>query len=217
MIHIEKEQSIPDNDSLRVYSETGDYNDSDFIEFYDINEPGIVAGAFHAQYIKYGNLVYQYNDPKELGEAILMIDPESTHTNASFVRMQNELLSKLNGGELEPESLQRAVDSEQEIMEEKISETENLKADNTEEILNNTEEEVKEEVIEEVTSDPVVENIEVGSEVTPEEPNIVNPVIESVTEENLVPAENTPMSLSEEILSYTKNGMSKKLKLRNRV
>lgn len=122
MIHIEKDQEILDEKNFRIFTTTGDYEDSALIEFYDIEKPEIIAGSFQAQYIKYGNLVYKFSDPKELGEEILKIDPESTHTAASYVRMTNELLQKMNQGSLEPESLDEVITSEQEIMKEKKEE-----------------------------------------------------------------------------------------------
>lgn len=107
MIHIEQGQPLFEHKNLRVKSATGDYADSDLIKFYDIKDTSNVYGSYQAQYVKYGGLVYKFNDPKELGEAILKIDPESTHDAAVFVRMSNQLLEQMNGGTMEnvlPES-----------------------------------------------------------------------------------------------------------------
>lgn len=122
MIHIKKDDVVADNGNLRVATKTGDYEDTALIEFYDINEPDTVAGAFQAQCVKYGNLVYRFNDPRELGAEILKIDPDSTHSAASFVRLNAELLRQLNNGSLEPSSLDEAVAVEKGIVEEKIEE-----------------------------------------------------------------------------------------------
>ncbi len=112
MIHIEKDQLVTENSHLKVATATGDYDDNALIEVYDISNPGIITGSFHAQYIAYGGLVYRYNSAKELGEEILKIDPESTHTAASYVRMSNELLAKMDGGTLEVDSLDEVISTE---------------------------------------------------------------------------------------------------------
>lgn len=120
MIHIIKGQKIPENDNLIVVSETGDYGDSSFIDYCTTADPDVVAGAFQAQFVRYGGIVYRFNDPKELGAALLKSDPESTHTAASFVRMNNDLLMQMNDGSLEPQSLQDALSEEKAATEEKM-------------------------------------------------------------------------------------------------
>ena len=118
MIHIEKGQSVAENTNLRVLTATGDYEDSALIECYDLKNPDVAAGSFQAQYVRYGNLVYQFNGPKDLGEAILKVDPESTHTAASFVRMTNALLAQMTAGTLEAQSLDQVVATEQAAIDE---------------------------------------------------------------------------------------------------
>jgi hypothetical protein len=113
MIHIEKDQLVSENQTLKVATATGDYDDNALIEVYDISNPDVISGSFHAQYIAYGGLVYRYNSAKELGEEILKIDPQSTHTSASYVRMSNELLAKMDGGTLEVDSLDEVISTEQ--------------------------------------------------------------------------------------------------------
>ncbi len=121
MIHIEKGEFVVGNPSLKVVTKTGDYEDTALIEFKDVSsEEELVAGAYQAQFIKYGNLVYQFNDPKDLGVEILKIDPESTHAAASFVRLNAELLRQLNNGSLEPSSLDQAVAEEKINTEEPV-------------------------------------------------------------------------------------------------
>lgn len=155
MIHIEKGESIKDNENLRIKTPSGDYDDADLIEFYDIDDKKNVSGAFQAQYVKYGGLVYMFNSPKELGEAILKIDPESTHTAASYVRISNELLAKMNGGTLEVNSLQDVVNAEQASIDdqaqatEKIEETPAAETSADEEEVEETSEETPEETVEE--------------------------------------------------------------------
>ncbi|GEM_PF-2568222 len=120
MIHIQKDQYVAENENLRVATATGDYEDVALIEFYDIANPDVIAGRFQAQYIRYGGMVYRFNDPKELGAEILLIDPTSTHAAASYVRMSNELLGQMNGGTLESVSLDEVRSVEQAKMEDAI-------------------------------------------------------------------------------------------------
>ncbi|HRH23935.1 MAG TPA: hypothetical protein PK295_04905 [Candidatus Magasanikbacteria bacterium] len=120
MIHIEQGQKVAESEIWIVATTTGDYADSALIEFYDSNNPGVILGAFEAQYIKYGGMVYRCNNAKELGESILKIDPDSTHTAASYVRMSNELLAQMEGGSLEPSSLDEVQATEQAKMEDAI-------------------------------------------------------------------------------------------------
>ena len=122
MIAITKDQEVAENPNLRVMTPAGDYEDTALIEFYDNAVPGTVVGAYQAQFVRYGSLVYRFNDPIELGKEILKLDPESTHTAASYVRMTTELLSKMTNGTLEPKSLDEALTGEQTAMEDKRSE-----------------------------------------------------------------------------------------------
>lgn len=121
MIHIEQNQKISDSENLFVATATGDYEDNALIEFYEEAKPGIVLGSFQAQYVKYGNIVYKFSGHKELGEEILKIDPDSTHTSASFVRMSNQLLSQMNEGSLESTSLDNVIATEQNNVENQIN------------------------------------------------------------------------------------------------
>ena len=111
MIHIEKDQSIYENNNLRVLSNTGDYDDNQLIEVYDVEKPETVS-SFAAQFIKYGSIVYKFSTPPELGEEILKNDPESTHSAASYVRMQKELLRQITEDSLESDSLSKVLDNE---------------------------------------------------------------------------------------------------------
>lgn len=112
MIYIEHGARIPNNQNLTIASPTGDYEDTALIEFHDEGNRDIVTGSFQAQYIRYGNIVYMFNDPKELGEAILKIDPDSTHATAVFVRSTKELFDQMNSSTTEPSLAEAAtVDS----------------------------------------------------------------------------------------------------------
>lgn len=112
MIYIEQGQKIADHEHLKVKSPSGEYDDYALIEFSNVKDGGRIVGSFQAQYVKYGGLVYRFNEVKELGEAILAIDPESTHGAASFVRMSNELLAQMNGKGLQEDSLEKIMEKE---------------------------------------------------------------------------------------------------------
>lgn len=133
MIHIIRDQELMGNPNLKIASPTGNYEDTALIDFYNIYNPEITAGAFQAQFVKYGGMVYQFNEPKELGEAILIIDPESTHSAADFARMNIELSKQMKEGTLESKSLEK--------MKEKINEEKKEEEEIEEEI----EQEIKEE------------------------------------------------------------------------
>ncbi len=105
MIYIEQDSLIAEQNNLRVASPSGEYEDTALVAFYDVARPHIELGSYQAQYVKYGSMIYKFNDPKELGEEILKVDPESKHEAAVFVRMSNELLAQMNGGTITDTSL----------------------------------------------------------------------------------------------------------------
>jgi len=175
MIYIEQGQVIPENEKLMVSSPSGNYGDSALIEFYNVDNRDIIVGTYQAQFIRYGSMVYKFNDVKELGEEILKIDPESTHTAASYIRMVNELNGKMDEGSLESESLDQIISNEKEKMEEKredfnketVTENEVAQEDVTEDEI------IEDEVIEaEMAQDGIVEEevLEEPEEITPELP-----------------------------------------------
>lgn len=197
MIHIEKDKEVAENINLRVASETGDYDDTALIQVYDISTPDIPAGAFQAQYIKYGSLVYNFNGHMELGAAILKIDPQSTHSSASYVRMSRELFSQMNGGSLESTSLEEVIDVEKKSIEEQINKTPEEpevipEEPKLEEPVVPAPEEVLPEVPVEtptetsVTPEVVVPPAEVSGEVL-EETIVAPPVVEEAVPESVVP------------------------------
>ncbi len=122
MIHITKGQSVPEHPELRVYSDTGDYEDTDLINCYKIGKPNSAFCGFEASYIGYGGMVYRYADVEKLGEALLAIDPNCKHKAALFFK--NELIrkGKIEKGEY---SLENTKTDKEEIVEpESESETE---------------------------------------------------------------------------------------------
>jgi hypothetical protein len=123
MIHITKGQPVLEKSGMKVFSATGDYGDNELIECCTEADPALAVCSYQAQFIAYGGMVYRYNTPQELGEEILKVDPGSTHTAASFVRVTRELLSQMNDGSLEPSSLDQAVSDEQAKTEDQMKDT----------------------------------------------------------------------------------------------
>jgi hypothetical protein len=198
MIHIEKDQKILENENLRVYSQSGDYQDDELIEVYDVTNPEIVSGAFAAQYIRYGGLVYKFNDSIDLGKEILLLDPESTHATASFVRMKEELFKKLNQGELEPQSLQQTLDSEKTSLEEKLNEEANLGTQDIQEQIVQTKENIEKLGSESVTNVQDPNPIETNTSLT-ESTSTPTEIVTSPTE---IPAE-PPVEIEVPVINPT--------------
>ncbi len=223
MIHIEKGEFVAENPSLKVVTNTGDYEDTALIEFKDVNsEDELVAGAYQAQFVKYGSLVYKFNDPKSLGTEILRIDPESTHTAASFVRMSNELLDQMNGGTLESDSLDKMIPQEPVKPKEPVVEPEVVEEeDDEDEETEPTDTETRTtppvviipDTIPATTTVPIIDT----STTTPALPDIYTPTststIKSDAVEELLREEgsDTP-SVANEIVAYAKKKVKKNIR-----
>lgn len=219
MIHIQKDQEIPENENIRVFSPTGDYNDTDLIEYYSVEDPAIPQGAFHAQFIKYGGIVYRFNDPKELGAEILKIDPESTHSAASFVRMQNELSKQFDQGSLESNSLNEVIETEQVRVEDEMNNIQNDQVENTtssELDLVGDQEETEIEMIDtntSTTTPPIIPDLST-EDMSTSTPEVFLPENNSTTTPEFVPQESLQSeatSTAAEIISYAKNRIKKKI------
>lgn len=196
MIHIEKNQTVPENEDLIVLSDSGDYNDNDLIECCNVEDPGFAVVSFPAAFIKYGGIINQFSDPKLLGEEILKIDPESTHTAASYVRMMKELEAQMNGGELESGSLGQIISEEKDNVEEKLGNEESYTEENEE-----TEEEQEYSDTEESVDDNYLEDTDSGvSDITTSSEDITD------VDTELIPDENTGSTSQEtgDIVSYVR-------------
>lgn len=104
MVHIEQDQKVPENPNLRVLSETGDYDDNDHIECYDINNPGFALCAFTASFVAYGGIMYRFGSVEKLGEAILAIDPESSLDAVTFFKEEKARKLRQEMGDFSPEN-----------------------------------------------------------------------------------------------------------------
>lgn len=210
MIHIEKNQKIAESEGVRVATDTGDYEDSALIEVYNESDPSSIIGAFQAQYVKYGNLVYGFNDSATLGAAILAVDPEATHTAAAYVRMTKDLSSQMDKGTLEQDSLDQVISDEkqkiEETVEEEKEETEVIEeAEEETEPTTETPEENPVEVEEEPVETPV-------DEPAPEEP--ATPEVTPIEEVPIDPVEEeavTPTTTEEQPLTILRRRSKKKI------
>lgn len=104
MIHIEKDQAVSGHDNLKVFSVSGDYSDEDLIDCYDIKVPSMATASFQAQYIKYGSIIYRFNEPEELGQALNDVDPQSTHDAVLLYKEERAREQKRKEGRLKPEN-----------------------------------------------------------------------------------------------------------------
>lgn len=132
MIHIEQGQAVPENEELIVLSQSGDYDDNDLIECSAISNPGFAIYAFSSTFIKYGNIAYRFSDPLLLGEALVEIDPASTHNAAILYQEEEARKAKRTEGDFTPdnpvpvdESISPVAQEEAKIVDEQINQNPN--------------------------------------------------------------------------------------------
>lgn len=111
MIPLVKGERLRELAHLEVRADSGEYSDVDLILCGDATDPEAPEGVYQAQFIRYGNLVYQFETPESLGEAIVALEPESTHDSAQLWREEEARRIKRMGGKLEPENPAPAPDA----------------------------------------------------------------------------------------------------------
>lgn len=111
MVTVTKTLPIAENPNLAIYSPEGDYADTDLILCEEKNGPGIATAQLQAQYLKYGPVVYQFNTPEELGAALFLIDPESTHDAVLLYKEEEARKAAREQGTLTPSDPVAAPDS----------------------------------------------------------------------------------------------------------
>jgi hypothetical protein len=79
MVTITNNQEVPEYPSLRVYADSGNYDDDAQVLCADVADLANPICMFQAQFVRYGSIVYRFITPEELGEALYAIDPDSTH------------------------------------------------------------------------------------------------------------------------------------------
>lgn len=147
MISIQKNQTIPEHPDLRVLSSSGDYGDNDLIECSTLDNPDFALCAFSSSYIKYGNVVNQFNDPLELGKKLVEIDPDCTHDTAILFKEEEARRIKREGGDFTPEN---PVPTDENLNTESNEVVEEVNTD--EEVVSNDESPVEESTSESTTT-----------------------------------------------------------------
>lgn len=111
MVPITKELQIAENPDLVVHSAEGEYADSDLILCARRDNPSLPVAQMQAQYVKYGPVVYQFNTPEELGAALFVLDPESSHDAVLLYKEEVARKAAREKGTLEPSDPVPAPDS----------------------------------------------------------------------------------------------------------
>jgi len=111
MVPITKGDRLLDVDNFVVLSDSGEYGDFDLILCGDPSSSAESAMMYQAQFVRYGGLVYRFETPETLGEALIAIDPKSTHDAAQLFREDEERRVKREKGTLEPENPVEAPDA----------------------------------------------------------------------------------------------------------
>lgn len=189
MIKIEKNQIVPEHPDLRVLSSSGDYGDNDLIECSTLDNPDFALYAFPASFIRYGNIVNQFNNPLELGEALLKIDPDCTHDTAILFKEEEARRIKREGGDYTPEN---PVPTDENIEEASKKAEEEKVEDNTEEPTSSestSTEEVPEAEVQ--TNESGSTDSSSSNENTPTEP-VVEETASTPTPTETTPSESTP-------------------------
>ncbi len=101
-------QSLP---NLVIASGDGQYADTDLILCASADVPDFPVAQYQAQFIRYGEVVYQFETPEALGEALVAIDPESTHDAAQLWREEEARRFAREKGTLAPADQTPAPDA----------------------------------------------------------------------------------------------------------
>lgn len=102
MISITTGAPIPEQNDLVVYSQSGNYADTDLILCAETGNPLQPTAMLQAQYVRYGAIVYHFNTPETLGEALLALDLDSTHDAVALYKEQAARDAARNAGTLTP-------------------------------------------------------------------------------------------------------------------
>ncbi|HRH24357.1 MAG TPA: hypothetical protein PK109_02090 [Candidatus Paceibacterota bacterium] len=111
MITISKGDRVAGLPDLIVSSPSGEYADVDLILCARKDAPNFDAAMYQAQFIRYGEVVYQHETPEALGAVLVAIDPESTHDAAQLWREEEKRRIAREGGTLVPEDQTPAPDA----------------------------------------------------------------------------------------------------------
>ncbi len=102
MISITQGSSLADNGGMIIVSPSGQYADTDLILCATKTEPDLAIAMYQAQFLRYGDIVYQFNTPEDLGKAVFAIDPEATLDAVTLYKEQLARDTARLAGTLEP-------------------------------------------------------------------------------------------------------------------
>lgn len=111
MVPITKGQRTRDDAKLVVASDDGQYADTDLILCADATAPDVPTAMFAAQFIAYGAVVYQFNTPEEIGEAVYAMDKSSTLDSVKLYLEDQARKHARDAGTLEPDNPTPAPDA----------------------------------------------------------------------------------------------------------
>lgn len=111
MTPITKNEQVADMKDLVVLTDSGEYADTDLILCASTDAPTIAIAQYQAQFVKYGEMVYQFEKPEELGQAIVALDAESTHDAAQLWREEEARRIAREQGTLTPADQSPAPDA----------------------------------------------------------------------------------------------------------
>lgn len=111
MVPVTKGAPVPEHDDLVVASDTGEYADVDLILCASVDAPDVPTAMYQAQFVRYGGLAYQFDTPEALGEALVALEPDSTHDAAQLWREELARRTAREKGTLVPENPADAPDA----------------------------------------------------------------------------------------------------------
>jgi hypothetical protein len=111
MVTLANNQAVAQSETLRVYSPDGEYADQDLILCAEAERPDLPTAMLQAQFIRYGSIVYRFQTPEELGEALYAIDPSSTHDAVALYKEELARDAARDAGVLSPTDPVPAPDS----------------------------------------------------------------------------------------------------------
>lgn len=111
MISLSRGDAVAGLSDLIVSSPSGEYADTDLILCARKDTPDFDTAMYQAQFIRYGEVVYQHETPEALGAALIAIDPESTHDAAQLWREDEARRLAREKGTLAPEDPTPAPDA----------------------------------------------------------------------------------------------------------
>ncbi len=149
MINLTQGQKLKDAPEMRVAVPTGDYNETDLIECYrQDGDPNKPTHMFQAQYISFGNPVYQQSDELTEDQVVALKSgksPDEVINNRKMIDGKNPAAKYLG------QVVKRDGKFAKRQLREEMSQQNVLQTDTT--VVDNTKKKKKDVVVEEIISD----------------------------------------------------------------